>query len=79
MSEVWNKIYESDNVTIAKSNDPNNKIFSKTFTVAGEKLPVELIARSDINKTNIYGPDFSSTGAHIMLKRPFLRVMLLII
>ena len=33
------------NITIAKSNDPNNKLFSKTFTVAGEKLPVELICQ----------------------------------
>jgi plastocyanin len=60
------------NVTITKSNDPNNKLFSKTFTVAGEKLPVELIARSDINKTNVYGPDFSSTGAY-HVEAPFLK------
>jgi plastocyanin len=60
------------NVTITKSNDPNNKLFSKTFTVAGEKLPVELVARSDINKTNVYGPDFSSTGAY-HVEAPFLK------
>jgi plastocyanin len=60
------------NITIAKSNDPNNKLFSKTFTVAGEKLPVELISRRDINKTNVYGPDFSSTGAY-HVEAPFLK------
>lgn len=60
------------NVTITKSNDPNNKVFSKTFTVPGEKLPLELVARGDINKTNVYGPDFSSTGAY-HVEAPFLK------
>lgn len=60
------------NVTIANSNDRNNKLFSKTFTVPGEKLPLELIARRDINETNVYGPDFSSTGAY-HVEAPFLK------
>lgn len=60
------------NVTLANSNDRNNKLFSKTFTVPGEKLPLELIARRDINETNVYGPDFSSTGAY-HVEAPFLK------
>ncbi|HET7283734.1 MAG TPA: hypothetical protein VFI70_03545, partial [Nitrososphaeraceae archaeon] len=59
------------NVTIFK-NDNTNKVFSKTFTVAGEKLPLELIAGSYINQTRVYGPDFSSTGAY-HLEAPFLK------
>lgn len=59
------------NVTIFKDNN-TNKVFSKTFTVAGEKLPLELIAGKDINETRVYGPDFSSTGAY-HLQAPFLK------
>jgi hypothetical protein len=59
------------NVTIFK-NDNTNKVFSKTFTVAGEKLPLEMIAGSYINQTRVYGPDFSSSGAY-HLEAPFLK------
>ncbi|HET7345074.1 MAG TPA: hypothetical protein VFJ05_04290, partial [Nitrososphaeraceae archaeon] len=59
------------NVTIFKDNN-TNKVFSKTFTVNGEKLPLELIAGNDINVTRVYGPDFSSTGAY-HLQAPFLK------
>jgi plastocyanin len=51
------------NVTIFKNNT-TNKVFTKTFTVNGDKLPLELIARGYINQTRVYGPDFSSTGAY---------------
>jgi plastocyanin len=61
------------NVTIFKNtNDTNSKVFSKTFTVNGEKLPLELIAGNDISVTRAYGPDFSSTGAY-HLEAPFLK------
>ena len=59
------------NVTILKDNN-TNKLFSKTFIVAGEKLPLELIVGKDINETRVYGPDFSSTGAY-HLQAPFLK------
>jgi plastocyanin len=59
------------NVTILKDNN-TNELFSKTFTVAGEKLPLELIVGKDINETRVYGPDFSSTGAY-HLQAPFLK------
>ncbi len=58
------------NITILK--DKTNNVFSKTFTVAGDKLPLELIAGQDINETRVYGPDFSSTGAY-HLEAPFLK------
>jgi len=58
------------NITILK--DKINNVFSKTFTVAGDKLPLELIAGQDINETRVYGPDFSSTGAY-HLEAPFLK------
>jgi plastocyanin len=58
------------NVTISK--DKTDKVFSKTFTVNGERLPLELIGGSDINETRVYGPDFSSTGAY-HLQAPFLK------
>jgi len=58
------------NITIFK--DKTNNVFSKTFTVAGDKLPLELIAGQDINETRVYGPDFSSTGAY-HLEAPFLK------
>jgi plastocyanin len=51
------------NVTIFKNNTAN-KVFTKTFTVNGAKLPLELIAGGYINQTRAYGPDFSSTGAY---------------
>jgi hypothetical protein len=51
------------NVTIFKNNTAK-KIFTKTFTVNGAKLPLELIAGGYINHTRAYGPDFSSTGAY---------------
>jgi len=42
------------------------------LSVPGEKLQLELIARGDINKINVYGPDFSSTGAY-HVQAPFLK------
>ena len=51
------------NVTIFENNTAN-KVFTKTFTVNGDKLPLELIAGGYINQTRAYGPDFSSTGAY---------------
>ena len=66
------------NITIAKSNDPNNKLFSKTFTVAGEKLPVELLLGATLIRQTSMDQTLAAL-AHIMLKRPFLRVMLLMI
>jgi hypothetical protein len=53
-------------------NNNTNKVFSKIFTVAGDKLPLELIAGGYINNTRVYGPDFSSTGAY-HLEAPFLK------
>lgn len=58
------------NITILK--DKTNNVFSKTFTVAGDKLPLELIAGQNINETRVYGPDFSSAGAY-HLEAPFLK------
>jgi plastocyanin len=58
------------NITIFKNN--TDKVFSKTFTTAGEKLPLELIVGRDINETRVYGPDFSSTGAY-HVEAPFLK------
>jgi plastocyanin len=58
------------NVTVFKNK--TDKVFSKIFTIAGEKLPLELIAGKDINETRVYGPDFSSTGAY-HLEAPFLK------
>jgi hypothetical protein len=48
------------NITILKNN--TDTVFSRTFTTAGEPLPLELIAGS--NETRAYGPDFSSTGTY---------------
>jgi len=59
------------NVTIFKTNT-TNQVFSKTFTVAGDKLPIELIAGGYANQTRAYGPDFSSSGAY-HLEAPFLK------
>ena len=59
------------NITMFKNNI-TNKVFSKTFTVAGDKLPLELIAGGYVNNTRVYGPDFSSTGAY-HLEAPFLK------
>jgi plastocyanin len=59
------------NVTMFKNNT-TNKVFSKTFTVAGDKLPIELIAGGYANQTRAYGPDFSSSGAY-HLEAPFLK------
>jgi plastocyanin len=51
------------NVTIySNGTGAENKIFSKTFVTAGEKLPLELIRGE--NQTITFGPDFSSTGAY---------------
>ncbi len=58
------------NVTFFK--DKTNNIFSKTFTVAENKLPLKLISGTDINETRVYGPDFSSTCA-FYLEAPFLK------
>jgi plastocyanin len=51
------------NITVFKNNTAN-KVFTKTFTVNGDKLPLELIAGGYANQTRTYGPDFSSTGAY---------------
>jgi plastocyanin len=59
------------NVTMFKTNT-TNQVFSKTFTVAGDKLPIELIAGGYANQTRAYGPDFSSSGAY-HLEAPFLK------
>jgi hypothetical protein len=59
------------NVTMFKTNT-TNKVFSKTFTVAGDKLPIEIIAGGYANQTRAYGPDFSSSGAY-HLEAPFLK------
>jgi plastocyanin len=59
------------NVTMFKTNT-TNQVFSKTFTVAGDKLPMELIAGGYANQTRAYGPDFSSSGAY-HLEAPFLK------
>jgi plastocyanin len=59
------------NITIFKNKTDN--VFSQTFTVIGDKLPLELIAAgTDTNETRVYGPDFSSTGAY-HLEAPFLK------
>ena len=51
------------NVTIySNGTGAENKIFSKTFVTAGEKLPLELIRGE--NQTITFGPDLSSTGAY---------------
>jgi len=59
------------NITMFK-NGITNKVFSKTFTVPGDKLPLELIAEGYANHTRVYGPDFSSSGAY-HLQAPFLK------
>jgi plastocyanin len=51
------------NITMFK-NSITNKVFSKTFNVPGDKLPLELIAGGYDNQTRAYGPDFSSSGAY---------------
>jgi hypothetical protein len=52
------------NITILKNNNMDT-VFSRTFTTAGDSLPLELIAgSSSSNETRAYGPDFSSTGAY---------------
>jgi hypothetical protein len=56
------------NITILKDN--NNTTFTGTFVTDGESLPLELI-QSHENQTNVYGPDFSSTGAY-HIDAPFL-------
>jgi hypothetical protein len=52
-------------------NSITNKVFSKTFTIPGDKLPLELIV-GGYAKTRVYGPDFSSSGAY-HLQAPFLK------
>ncbi|MGC1928253.1 MAG: hypothetical protein WA667_04715 [Candidatus Nitrosopolaris sp.] len=59
------------NITMFK-NSITNKVFSKTFNVPGDKLPLELIAGGYANQTRAYGPDFSSSGAY-HLEAPFLK------
>ena len=59
------------NITMFK-NSITNKVFSKTFNVPGDKLPLELIAGGYANHTRAYGPDFSSSGAY-HLQGPFLK------
>ena len=61
------------NITMFK-NSITNKVFSKTFTVPGDKLPLELIAGGYANHTRVYGPDFSSSGAY-HLQAPSLKVI----
>ena len=53
-------------------NSTANEVFSKTFTVPGDKLPLELIKGGYANQTRVYGPDFSSTGAY-HLEAPFFK------
>jgi hypothetical protein len=48
---------------ILKNNNMDT-VFSRTFTTAGDSLPLELIAESSSNETRAYGPDFISTGAY---------------
>jgi plastocyanin len=59
------------NVTIFKNNT-TDKVFSKTFTVPGDKLPLELVSGGYANETRAYGPDFSSSGAY-HLQAPFFK------
>ena len=56
------------NITLLQDN--NDTIFTETFVTSGESLPLELI-KSNGNETNVYGPDFSSTGAY-HIDAPFL-------
>ncbi|WP_458718941.1 cupredoxin domain-containing protein [Candidatus Nitrosocosmicus sp. R] len=49
------------NITLLENN--NNTLFTETFVTSGESLPLELI-KNNGNETNVYGPDFSSTGAY---------------
>lgn len=56
------------NITILKDN--NSTVFTGLFVTPGESLPLELV-KSNGNETNLYGPDFSSTGAY-HLDAPFL-------
>jgi plastocyanin len=65
------------NITMFNNNSANpwyNKLFSKTFVVPGDKLPLELIAGAyhPANQTRVYGPDFSSSGTY-HLEGPFLK------
>jgi hypothetical protein len=63
------------NITMFK-NSPTNKVFSKTFVVPGDKLPLELIAEGYINQTRAYGPDFRHmVVVHIILKHYSLTAM----
>lgn len=56
------------NITISR--DDNNTMFTDTFVTNGQSLPLELI-QSHGNETNVYGPDFSSSGAY-HVDAPFL-------
>lgn len=58
------------NITMFK-NSITNKVFSQTFNVPGDKLPLELIAGGYANQTRAHGPDFSSGAYH--LEAPFLK------
>ena len=74
---AWNMLqldifYYAEQIALCICYIETEKAFSKTFTVNGEKLPLELIAGKDINETRVYGPDFSSTGAY-HLAAPFLK------
>jgi plastocyanin len=50
--------------------DQNRTEFTETFVTSGEPLFLELI-QSNENQTNVYGPDFSSSGAY-HVNAPFL-------
>jgi plastocyanin len=65
----------SYNMSIFNNNPANpwyGKVFSKTFVVPGDKLPLELISVGYLNQTRVYGPDFSSSGAY-HLEAPFFK------
>lgn len=65
----------SYNISIFKHNPANpwyGKVFSKSFVVPGDRLPLELIAVGYLNQTRAYGPDFSSSGAY-HLEAPFFK------
>jgi len=53
-------------------NSITNKVFSKTFTVPGDTLTLELIVGGYANQTRVHGPDFSSSGS-CHLQAPFLK------
>ena len=67
----------SYNITIFNNNPAHpwyGQVFSKTFVVPGDKLPLELISVGYLNQTRVYGPDFSSSGAY-HLEAPFFNTL----